>query len=72
MSYIDTIFWDWGDGSPVDTTIGSSSVAPGLPPAHAYTTSGTYTVTATVSDSANCPISLNHDITITSPTQALM
>ena len=27
MSYIDTIFWDWGDGSPIDTTYGSSGMA---------------------------------------------
>jgi subtilase family serine protease len=38
---ISTYSWNWGDGSPVST---------GVSPSHMYTTSGTFTITLTVTD----------------------
>jgi gliding motility-associated-like protein len=47
--------WDYGDGSPLDTT---------TTPSHLYTSSGTFTVTLIAIDSASCNISDTAYLTI--------
>jgi len=57
---VTTILWDFGDGftSPDDD------------PYHIYTSSGTFTVTLTVTDTADCINSVSHVIAITPPPTA--
>ena len=67
MSYIDSIFWDWDDGS-TDTTMSSSiTPTPPNPPAHVYANPGSYTITATVFDSTGCSKVFSQTINVNSP-----
>ena len=66
MSYIDSIFWDWGDGF-TNTTYGSSINPPPAPSGHVYLNPGSYTITATVYDSVGCLDVLSNTINVNNP-----
>jgi PKD repeat protein len=51
--------WDFGDGSPVDTTTGAT-------PTHPYAAAGTYTVTLAVTDNGGATGSISQPVTVTS------
>lgn len=50
-------YWDFGDGSPIDST--------DISPSHEYTTAGSFTVTLKVVDSTTCNITDTYTLTIT-------
>lgn len=58
MTYIDTIVWDFGDGSPTS----SDSIV-----SHIYTTPGTYTLRLTAWDSFGCQNSVTRTVTVQHP-----
>lgn len=47
--------WDFGDGSPIDNAQN---------PSHLYATAGTYNVSLTVTNLANCPVTLSQLVTV--------
>ncbi len=69
----DTFIWDWGDGSPLDTTLWSS-VSPLLTSPfrvrptpssftnHTYTDTGIYTIMLTLINEIGCPYTIRYDV----------
>ncbi len=51
--------WNFGDGSPIDTSTN---------PSHTYTSANTYSVTYTVTDSTNLVSSISRSVTVSSAT----
>lgn len=66
------VTWDFGDGSATATSYVSSGTLAGvtLTQSHAYSTLGTYTVTATVSDNQTAA-NLNHSPEVTATIQSV-
>lgn len=61
----DSVVWDFGDGSPLVTDMGT--------PTHTYTTSGEYTVTITAyNDELGCPDQQSHQVVVEAPNAALV